>query len=63
MSQTNFPVQDCENNFNISSTAGGFVFSGIDTLQPNAERVIEVAGFANVDSSIGDQISFFLTIS
>ena len=63
LSQTNFPAQNCENNFNITSTTGGFVFSGIDTLQPNAERVIEVAGFANADSSIGDQISFILTIS
>jgi hypothetical protein len=63
VSQTNFPAQNCENDFNISSTTGGFVFSGVDTLQPKAERVIEVAGFANVDSSIGDQISFVLTIS
>jgi hypothetical protein len=60
--QTDDPIS-CGASFGSSTTGGGTVFSGADTLGPGATRYIEFAGFAGPSAHVGDSISFVIEVT
>lgn len=60
--QTNDPIDNCRIQLTVNTTSDGVVPVN-ETIMPRHTTTIEVSGFADENATLGDMISFDLTIS
>ncbi|MDG6917588.1 MAG: hypothetical protein JRM85_08360 [Nitrososphaerota archaeon] len=63
LTQSDDPEEGCAWSFSTSSTSGGTVFSGADTLAAGATRYIELSGFAGPLAQPGDVVGFSIVVT